>query len=67
MIYEITVFKLMGNKRQRIFSKGFGARDATQALEKACVTLKPERIIEIRMIENPIDYPRVSRPGRDGV
>jgi hypothetical protein len=72
MLYAITVFKEMGSKRKRIYSVEIQARDHVHAFEQAAVRLTPDRILEIRMIENPgieilSKWPPIRKPARDGI
>ncbi len=65
MVYEITTYKLRGNKRIRISAAEIQARDAIVALERAGINLNPDRVIEIRLkqdrFEAEIERPRVNR------
>jgi hypothetical protein len=68
MLYEIKVFRFMGNKRKVIHSMEVSARDPVMAIEKACIRLGPERMAEIREIPDPIHrYPIINKVQRDGV
>jgi hypothetical protein len=71
MLFEITAYKLLGNKRKRIYSLQIEARDGINALERSNVRFDSSRLIEIRQIENPAGFvrqerPRVKRVTRDG-
>jgi hypothetical protein len=48
MLYEIKVFRLLGNKKENVYSIEIQARDPVNAVEKACIRLGPERMAEIR-------------------
>ncbi len=68
MLYEITLFKVMGSKRQRMTAMEVQASDHIIALERSHITLKPNRVIEIRVrdiIEAAIQRPPVNRIRRD--
>lgn len=68
MLYEIKVFKFMGNKRKIIHSIEISARNPVMAVEKACLYLGPERMAEIRELPNPVNqYPSVNKIQRDGL
>lgn len=66
MLYEFTVFKEMRNKRKKVFSSQVTAANPVNALERACIRLAPDRIIEIRQVDD-ITKPKVTRIERDGV
>ncbi len=69
MLFEITTYKVRGNKRVRISAMEIQARDASIAMERACINFKPDRAVEIRMKESPFEMtvqrPAVARVGRD--
>ena len=72
MLYKITVFKEMGNKRKWLYTKEISARDGIAALERACVTFTPDRIVEIRQIdgvdqETRFERPAIKRVQRDAI
>ncbi len=67
MLFSITVYKEMGNRKKMLYLKEVQARDGIQALEKVGVRFQPGKIIEIRTSETPIDRPVVNRVERDGV
>ena len=49
MLYEITVYKVNGSKRERISAMEVQAVDHIAALERSHIALKPDRLIEIRL------------------
>jgi hypothetical protein len=65
-MFDITVYEELDNKRKRIRSTEIHAKDDIQALEKACIRLRPGRIIEIRETTR-FDRPPVTRVSRDGI
>lgn len=67
MLFLVTVWREMGNKRQRVFSNEVSARDPIQALEKSCVRFSGDRIVEIRVLHPVTTRPSVTRVSRNGV
>jgi hypothetical protein len=65
MLYEIKVFRLLGNKKENVYSIEIQARDPVNAVEKACIRLGPERMAEIRELN--INKPKVNRIARNGI
>jgi len=57
MVYEIRMFKMLGNKRHMVTSVLIDARDGVQALERSCVHLGRNRVIEIREAEERFERP----------
>ena len=53
MLYEITVYQVRGNKRNRVYATEIQAGNAVLAFERACVRLGSSRICEIRECPNP--------------
>jgi len=67
MLFIITVWRELGNKRKKIYSNEVTARDPVQALEKSCVRFSRDRIVEIRMVDQVIERPPVKRISRDAL
>lgn len=72
MLFEITTYKILGNKKKKIYSLQIEARDGINALERSNVRFDASRLIEIRQIENPVGFirqerPQVKRVARDGI
>ncbi len=64
MRFDVTVFRMTGEKKARIASKRVKAGDARRALAKAGFRLTQSRIVEIRPVV--IERPPVNRPEREG-
>lgn len=63
MLFEITAYKVLGNKRKKIYSMEIQARDAINALDRANVRFDSSRVIEIRQIDSVrSDFDTQERP-----
>jgi len=67
MLFLITVWRELGNKRQKIYSNEVTAKNPVQALEKAYIRFMSDRIVEIRMVEPIIERPPIKRISRDAL
>jgi hypothetical protein len=47
MLFNVKVFRLLGNKRKWIFTKEIPAENMVQALERSCIRFSEDRIVEI--------------------
>lgn len=65
MLYEITVLEFVKGKKKRIFSMEVWAKDLVEAVEKACIFLGPDRVVDIKELH--FERPKVNRVARDGV
>ncbi len=69
MLYEITIFKTCGRKRQRVSAMEVQAPDHVVALERSHINLAMGKVIEIRAKENlfEIERPSIRKVARDGI
>jgi len=51
MLFDITVYRVAGNKRTRLHATQISARDPVVALERSYVRLTPDREIVIRQVK----------------
>jgi hypothetical protein len=65
MLYKITVFKIGDGKKKWIHSVELNALNPMQAVEKACVKMGPDRLMEISEVHH-FARPTINRIHRDG-
>jgi hypothetical protein len=66
MIYRIRIFQILRKKKFQICSLEVQADNPKEAIERSCIGMAPDRIIEIELIKS-IERPAVNRICRDGV
>ena len=68
MLYEIKVYEVRGNKRNRIYTTEIQANNPVLAFERAGIRFTPSRLYEIRELPNPDrEYHQVNRIQKNGV